>query len=187
MKTFKEILTSKQKFNSDCISNKALNFLQKSCDLQLLRHFIVPQMRPFVIAITPSRRDKKELLFTFNNYPACVEFNKFHAKELIKIIKNNEILQQKTQTQFYTKIRGYVPKKQLEPYKFQEIAENELYELAEGSFINHAKNPRLHEIFEDIRAIIRLKHKHVQNLKSQCMQGSPTTYNITQNPYKTTK
>lgn len=184
MKTFKDILIS-QKTSIDCIPSKTLQFLQKSYNLHLLKHFIIPQMRPFIVAITPSRRDNEELLFTFSNYPACVEFNKFHAKELLNIIKNNKALQQKIPLKPYKKIRGYVPKSRLELYKIEYIKDSSLYEVAQGNFINHAKNSHLHEIFEDIRAIIKLKHKHIQNLKAQNEIINIEPYNITQKPYKT--
>lgn len=185
MKTFKDILISQDKKPSnDCIPAKTLQFLQKSYNLHLIKHFIIPQMRPFIIAITPSRRNKEELLFTFSNYPACVEFNKFHAKELLNIIKNNKTLQQKINLESYVKIIGYVPKNQLELYKVEYIKEEHLYEVAQGDFINHAKDPHLHDIFENIREIIQLRHKHMQNLKIQIEAISPTPYNIAQKPYK---
>ena len=184
MKTFKDILTSQNsKFKKDCISPKTLQFLHKSYNLHLLKHLIIPQIHPFIIAITPSRRDSEELLFTFNNYHVCVEFNKFHAKELLNIIKNNKMLQQKISIESYTKIRGYVPKNQLELYKVECIEEDDLYELSQGDFTNYAKDPHLHEIFEDIREIIKLRHKHIQNLKTQNLQNMPTPYNLAQKPY----
>ncbi|MCI5786892.1 MAG: hypothetical protein MR025_05520 [Helicobacter trogontum] len=184
MKTFKDILltdnTNKNK--EGCIDPNTLLFLQNSYNLHLLKNFIIPQMRQYIIAITPSRRDKEELLFTFNNYPVCTEFNKFHAKILLKTIKKHVALNQTISLESYTKIKGYVPKNLLDVYQIQYVNPEDLHEYAEGNFINHATNPTLHTIFEDIRAIIKLRRKHIKNLQTQHSQDTLQIYNITDKP-----
>ncbi len=186
MKTFKDILIAQNTEikTSKYIADTTLQFLRHSHNLHLLKHFIIPQIRQYIIAITPSKQNKQELLFTFNNYPACVEFNKFHAKTLLHTIQHNNMLRQKIPLESYTKIRGYVPKNNLETHKVQSINIEELHEYAQGDFINHATDPRIHTIFEDIRQIIRLRHRHIQELHMQNMQNRPTPYNIAQKPYR---
>ena len=185
MKTFKDILLAQNanKVKEKCIAPNALLFLQNSYNLHLLKNFIIPQMRQYIIAIMPSRRDKEELLFAFNNYPACMEFNKFHAKTLLKTIQNNTILKQTLSLESYTKVKAYVPKNLLDAYQIHYIDSTDLCEYAEGNFINHATDPVLHAIFEDIRDIIKLKHKHIKSLQTQNLQSTPTTYNIADKPY----
>lgn len=183
MKTFKDILLTQNANKVKEIAPNVLLFLQNSHNLHLLKNFIIPQMRQYIIAITPSRREKEELLFAFNNYPACMEFNKFHAKTLLKTIQNNTILKQTLSLESYTKVKAYVPKNLLDAYQIHYIDSTDLCEYAEGNFINHATDPVLHAIFEDIRNIIKLKHKHIKNLQAQNPQNTPTTYNIADKPY----
>lgn len=187
MKTFKDILLT-QNANKDkekCIASNALLFLQNSYNLHLLKNLIIPQMRKHIIAITPSRRDKKELLFTFNNYSVCTEFNKFHAKTLLKTMQSTTLLNQIVSLESYTKIKGYVPRNFLNTYQINYIDSEELREYAAGNFINHATNPTIHAIFEDIREIIKLRHKHIKDLMAQDLQSNPTIYkyNIADKPY----
>ena len=139
MKTFKDILLTQNanKVKEKCIAPNALLFLQNSYNLHLLKNLIIPQMRQYIIAIMPSGRDKEELLFAFNNYPACMEFNKFHAKTLLKTIQNNTILKQTLSLESYTKVKAYVPKNLLDAYQIHYIDSTDLCEYAEGNFIQH--------------------------------------------------
>ncbi len=186
MKTFKDIFTSQifyeKAINKCYISEKTLNFIINSYNLQLIKHFIIPQIQNSIINIVQSKRDETEILIIFSKYPVCVEFNKFHAKQLLSILKTNKDLKQKINLDKYKSIRGYVPKKRLESYSIKTILEDEIKEISKANFINHATNPKIKEIFEEIRNIIKLNHKHIYRLKQQEFISKPNSYNIADKP-----
>ncbi|RDU67111.1 hypothetical protein CQA53_02335 [Helicobacter didelphidarum] len=170
MKTFKEILTS-QHFFDKSISNgyctkKTLNFIIKSHNLQPLLHFIRPNIKKHILAVMVSKKDSEEILVGFKSHPVCIEFNKFHAKELLYRIHAKDSLAKALNLQEYKKIRGYVSKSYLQTYTIKEISEQDFHERANGDFINHAKIPEISNVFEEIRDVIKLNKRHIQNLQT---------------------
>ncbi len=186
MKTFKDIFTS-QKFyekalHENYISETTLDFLVNSYNLQSIKHFIVPQIRKHIINITLSRKNNTEILVRFVSYPACLEFNKFYARQLLNTFHTNKQLKNKINLDKYKSIKGYVSKEKLKVYSFEEVRHVDVKEIAMGSFINHATNPKIRQIFEDIREIIKLNHKHIKQLDTQDFIVKPSSYNIADKP-----
>lgn len=188
MKTFNEILTTPN-FSANVLTNnycskKSLNFILKSYHLQPLLKIIPINMHKYIFSIMPSKKNSHEILIGFNNYPICVEFNKFHAKRIAGMIRGDTLMARQLQLQEYQKITGWMPKSNLYLFSIQTIHRQEmLYEKSRGHFINHAVNQKIYDCFEDIRSIITLRHKHIANLEQQDTHSAMSTYYICDTPH----
>ncbi|MWV62345.1 hypothetical protein DCO58_04715 [Helicobacter saguini] len=179
MKTFKDLLNSTQftqrMVNYGYCTNKLMNFILNSNALQPLLHFLPLSVKNNVLAIFPSKRNKNEILICLKSQPACVEFNKYHAKEMINLIQTNRFLPPNLKT--YTKITAYVPTNRLYTSKIVQIRpEKKLIESARGNFRNLATDAKIHAIFEEIRQVAITNQRKLERLNSQKIDSNPIDY-----------
>lgn len=190
MKTFKELLFLKQFsiIQKGYCSKKSMNFIINSLHLQPLKDFMRPNIKNHLLTIFESRRNKNEILFVFKTYPVCLEFNKYHSKELLKLIHANNTIAKVLNLQQYTKITGYVPKNLLLLTTIQEIKKHDFpLESAKGNFTNNAKDKQIYEMFEEIREVIKSNHKNIKRLESQHITSTPSNYYIGIPKYNNTR
>ena len=189
MKTFKEILLSPnfyrnltqnvyknhRKFRH--YSENLASFLINSQNLQPLKYLVRPNLIPHLLSIFPSKRDSSEILFSFDSYPVCVEFNKFDAKEILYRIHADDLIAHKLNLTQYQKVTGYVSKRYLLAYEVEAIDASEIpVKTADEGFKNLATNKKVHDKFEEIRKIIITKNKHIDNLLAQNLNSIPSDY-----------
>lgn len=179
MKTFRDLLNSSQftqkMVKNNACSNKLVNFILNSNSLQLLLNFLPLSVKNNVLAIFPSKRNNIEILLCFKSRPACLEFNKYHAKNMINLIHTNKFIPQNLK--IYTKITGYIPTNLLYTSKIIEIKkEYKLVENAHGNFKNLAKDAKIHAIFEEIRQVAITNQQKLKWLESQKIDSTPSDY-----------
>lgn len=181
MKSFKEILHSKNfaknALREGICTQSAIDLITKPLNLRSLLNLLPNKNQ--VILIMPSKRNKSEILIAFKSYPVCVEFNKYHAQNLLHRIHANDALAKALNLQEYTKITGYTPKNALKLTQISQKTTQEIpKEKANPNFTNHAINPKIHAIFEEIRQVIITNIKLDKKLESQKIDSNPSDYYI---------
>lgn len=184
MKTFKEILYFSKNFAKKASCDpKVVNLIREPQKLQPLLN-LVPH-RNQVLLIMPSKRNNSEILIAFKSYPVCVEFNKYHAQSILHRIHANDLLARKLNLQQYTKITGYAPRNALCLNQITQKTTREIpKEKGSPNFTNHAKDPAIHALFEEIRQTIITNIKIDKRLESQQIHSKPSDYHISNKFYR---
>ncbi|RDU60063.1 hypothetical protein CQA44_10925, partial [Helicobacter sp. MIT 14-3879] len=102
MKTFQEIFStdfSKQLINRKAASPKFVNTLIDCYSLNQLRCFLPASLTHHLIVIMRSKIHAKQIAFGFNSQAACIEFNKYHAKNILQTLQSNPTIREKLQLQ----------------------------------------------------------------------------------------
>lgn len=180
MRTFKEIFTTtfaENAINRDKLPADFVHALVDSYKLGQLKIFLPAPMSKRLIRISYSKNNPGEILFGFDSHHACTEFNKYHASRMLGTIRSADI-KEKLGLRDCDSVRGYAFREYLKLYDVVEVSPRDLVERAHGTFINHAKNPKVYEIFERIREIIISRRKQIAALRTQQIDSKPTSYHI---------
>ncbi|WP_199919449.1 hypothetical protein [Helicobacter enhydrae] len=147
--------------------------LQELDEIQKLRHSLPLELQKQIDFVC---KKGTTLLFALKNPNYIPEFNTYKAKDILNaLFPLKEHLSSLSQIQ---KVQGYIPHKRLHqddqgskyfkaPKNYAILSEQTevlflqpYVERANGDFINHSSNPKLFDLFEEIRAtIIRNKHQ----------------------------
>ena len=178
MKTFKEIFTTsfaEKSIRRDKLPPDFVNALVDSYNLSKLKIFLPAPISKRLIRISYSKNNPSEMLFGFDSHHACTEFNKYHASRLLGTIRSADI-KEKLGLRDCKSVKGYMFKEYLKLYDVVEVSPRDLVERSHGVFINHAKHPKLYEIFERIREMIISRRKQIAALSTQQIDSKPTSY-----------
>ncbi|TSA83211.1 hypothetical protein [Helicobacter mehlei] len=145
MKSSQEILTS-------ILQIPYLQELKTRLELDKLRLFLPLEVRTGLRCILIKN---SKLLLVFNHPSARTYFKKHHQEfspTLLREVKKLDII-----LPLHLEVQDYMPAviaRSFEPKKTKFYYN----EQAKGVFINHAKDPKLREIFENIRTYVQKEH-----------------------------
>lgn len=111
--------------------------------------FLTPLEREQILFIVLRNN---QLLFAFKHKALCVEFNHYKHKFIIESLRQYK--EHFPTISSIQKVHAYVPSHILTP---SPPPKSVIFyrELAQGEFINHAKNPLIHDMFEALRVGIK--------------------------------